>query len=104
MQPRTDLSLFQFTEIGFRRIQAFIDQIGIGFEIVLAGNPRPIQLLKRDQNSTFKDLTAIGSELTCVDEFVELTLQALQWTVQPSSPQRRGEVIQHNGVPPSFRL
>ena len=54
MQPRPDLSFFQFTEVGFRRIQAFIDQAGIAFEIVLAGNPRPIQLLQRHQNGMFK--------------------------------------------------
>ena len=74
MQPRTDLSFLQFTEIGFRRIQTFVDQARITFEIVLGGNPRPIQFLQRHQNGTFKGLTAFGAELTCFNEFVEQTL------------------------------
>ena len=40
MQPRTDLSFLQFTEIGFRRIQTFVDQARITFEIVLGREPQ----------------------------------------------------------------
>ena len=104
MQARADLRFLQLAEIGLRLIETALQQLRLSANVLFAGDSWPVEGQQAGMHRLFQHLGPLPPQLSYLHQFVEQSLQPLQWSVQPSTTQGRREMVQHHGVTATLGL